>query len=252
MIKFIGAIIGFVVFRLPGAIIGYLIGSFFDNTTTIEKDEYTGYTNNFNHEEFSYSFLVLTASVLKADGNVTRNELEFVKELYKQNFGIDKTRADMLKLRDILNQQLNIDSSCYSINQNMIKSEKVKLIHYLFGIAQADGNISANEFYQIQNIAQKINISQWDFEAIKIKFTYTGNYQNYQYQSKTNINENYKELGLDKNATDDEIKKTYRKLARQYHPDKHASKTQSELKTAEEKFKKIQQAYNQIKKERGI
>ena len=253
MIKFIGAIIGFLVFRFPGAIIGYLIGSLFDGNISLEKDEPANGKSSFDSEEFSYSFLVLTASVLKADGNVTRNELEFVKELYKQNFGIEKTKSDMLKLRDILNSHVNIDNSCLSINQKMIKSEKVKLIHYLFGIAQADGSISNNELSLIKIISQKINISQWDFEAIKMKFTYSESYSSYDYYTKQTSNTNsYKELGIDKNASDDEIKKTYRKLARQYHPDKHASKSPTEIKNAEEKFKKIQQAYNQIKKERDL
>ena len=53
-------------------------------------------------------------------------------------------------------------------------------------------------------------------------------------------------------ATDEVIKTTYRKLARQYHPDKHATKSPEESKAAEEKFKKIQQAYNEIKKEKGL
>lgn len=252
MIKFLGALIGFIFFRIPGAIIGYLIGSIFESSNSVEKDEQNYNTNNFYREDFSHSFLVLTASILKADGNVTKNELEFVKELYKQNFGVDKTRVDMLKLRDILNSHLNIDSSCIGINQNMIKSEKVKLIHYLFGIAQADGDISNNELNLLQYIAQKLIISQWDFEAIKIKFTYTGNNSSYGNSSKVSSTDNYKELEIEPNASDEEIKKTYRKLARQYHPDKHASKPATEVKTAEEKFKKIQQAYNQIKKERGL
>ncbi|NUM32177.1 MAG: DnaJ domain-containing protein [Bacteroidetes bacterium] len=250
MIKFIGAIIGYIVFRIPGAIIGFLIGSMFDKSNSeVEEQTYTG--RSYRSDEFSESFLVLTASVLKADGNVTRTELDFVKKLYKQNFGIEKTRSDMLKLRDILNSEFNVDFSCIKINQMMIQTEKVKLIHYLFGIAKADGNISNNELNTLKYIALKINLSQWDFESIKSRFTYSGNYSG-SYSTPKNTADYYNELGLNKNSTDEEIKKTYRKLARQYHPDKHASKSPSDVKIAEEKFKKIQQAYNEIKKERDL
>ncbi|MFM9943972.1 MAG: TerB family tellurite resistance protein [Bacteroidia bacterium] len=211
--------------------------------------------------DFSHSFLVLTAAVLRADGTVTRNELEFVKELYKQNFGIDKTKADMLVLRDILQGEIiQWETACLGIKQNMIQTERVKLIHYLFGIAKADGSITQNELNTIRNISLNISLSQWDFEAIKVRFTHTYSQENYEgytggYGRQTSFykrDDHYKTLGLESSATDEIIKTTYRKLARQYHPDKHASKSPQEVKAAEEKFKKIQEAYNEIKKERGL
>ena len=258
MIKFILALLGFVVFRFPGAIIGYLLGSFLENSslTTFESEPVfqSGTRSNL---DFSHSFLVLTGAVLKADGIVTRNELEFVKELYKQNFGIDKTRADMLVLRDILAANtIQWEQACLGIRQNMIQTERVKLIHYLFGIAKADGNITPNELAIIKNIAININLSQWDYEAIRVKFMGAYNQQDpynsgrpYAYYNRDEV---YKVLELSSSATDAEIKQTYRKLARKYHPDKNASLGPEAAKSAEEKFKKIQEAYNTIKKERGI
>ncbi len=141
MIKFICALIGFAVFRFPGAFIGYLLGSLFENmsVTTSGDSEPVFSSGTRTGGDFSQSFLVLTAAVLRADGTVTRNELEFVKELYKQNFGVDKTKADMLVLRDILQGEIiRWENACLSIRQNMIQTERVKLIHYLFGIAKAD------------------------------------------------------------------------------------------------------------------
>jgi DnaJ like chaperone protein len=262
VIRFIAALIGYYLLKFPGAILGYLIGSFIENFSSVKvESEPTYRSNNAGNSNFSESFLILTAAVLRADGSVTRSELDFVKELYKQNFGIDKTRADMLVLRDILRGEINWEAACYGINQLMIKTERVKLIHYLFGIAKADGNISPNELNIIQNIAQKINLSQYDFEFVKSKFTGTYNrefWEDYtgsssrQQSTYYRRDDHYKALGLESTNTDEEIKTTYRKLARQYHPDKHASKSAEEIKIAEEKFKKIQQAYNEIKKERGL
>ncbi len=264
MIKFLFALIGFLFFKFPGAILGYLLGSFLENmsvTTTNVDEEPVFRAGTRTGGDFSHSFLVLTAAVLRADGSVTRNELEFVKELYKQNFGLDKTKADMLVLRDILQGEIiRWENACMSIRQNMIQTERVKLIHYLFGIAKADGSISQNELSIIQNIAKYINLTQWDFETIKGKFT--GSYNRQYWEEYTGGSrqqttyykreDHYKTLGLESSATDEVIKTTYRKLARQHHPDKHASKSPEETKAAEEKFKKIQQAYNEIKKERGL
>lgn len=261
MIKFILAILGYAILKFPGAILGYIIGSAMENFSIKTNTDETFREGYRKQVDFSRSFLELTAAVLRADGAVTRSELEFVKELYKQNFGLEKTKADMLLLRDILQGEINWETACANINQNMVKTERVKLIHYLFGIAKADGNITLNELNIIQHIAQRINLSQWDFESIRMRFTaankndfweeYTSGYSRQQtsYYKRT---DHYKVLTLEPNATDEEIKTTYRKLARQYHPDKHASKSPEEVKSNEEKFKKIQEAYNQIKKERGL
>ena len=263
MIKFVFALIGFLVYRFPGAILGYLIGSFIENMNfgPAPEAEPVFTTGTGNRADFSRSFLVLTAAVLRADGTVTRNELEFVKELYKQNFGIDKTRADMLVLRDILQGEIEWEEACSGIRSHMIQTERVKLIHYLFGIAKADGDVTLNELNIIQNISLNINLTKWDFEAIRSKFTgtynrefweeYTGS-SSHRHATPYKREENYKTLGLTSSDTDEIIKSTYRKLARQHHPDKHASKSAEETKAAEEKFKKIQQAYNEIKKERGL
>lgn len=258
MIKFIAALIGYYLLRFPGAILGYLIGSFIENVQTGDVERKTfDRSGRDGQTGFSRSFLVLTAAVLRADGTVTKNELEFVKELYKQNFGIDKTREDMLLLRDILQGEIHWEAACMNVNSFMVKTERVKLIHYLFGIAKADGNVSYNELSIIQKIAQRIHLSQWDFETIRMRFTgtYSQDYRD-TYSGGSGYarpkEDPYKELSLQPGATDDEIKSMYRKLARQYHPDKHASKSQEEQKAAEEKFKKIQTAYNEIKKERGL
>jgi len=261
LIKFIAALIGYYLLRFPGAILGYLIGSFIENmNVNVSREEPSFRPNNSQQGNFSHSFLVLTAAVLRADGNVTKTELEFVKELYKQNFGVDKTKEDMLVLRDILQGEIPWESACVNVNSLMIKTERVKLIHYLFGIAKADGQITYNELSLLQKISQRINLSQWDFESIKTRFTGTYNREYWeQYtggsagqQRNYNREDHYKTLALDSNATNDEVKASYRKLARQYHPDKHASKGSEETKAAEEKFKKIQNAYNEIKKERGL
>jgi len=262
VIRFIAALIGYYLLKFPGAILGYLVGSFIENFRSVKTESEPSFrSNTAGNSNFSESFLILTAAVLRADGSVTRTELHFVTELYKQNFGIDKTRSDMLVLRDILRGEINWEAACYGINQMMIKTERVKLIHYLFGIAKADGTISVNEINIIQNIARKINLSQYDFEFVKSKFAetynrefweeYTGS-SSHQQPSYYRRHNHYKTLSIELTATDEEIKTAYRKLARQYHPDKHASKSAEEIKIAEEKFKSIQQAYNEIKKERGL
>ena len=91
----------------------------------------------------------------------------------------------------------------------------------------------------IKNIAQKLGVSQTDFESLKNMFY-------------RDVNSDYKILGVDASATDDQIKKAYRKMAIAHHPDKVASMGEEYQKGAQEKFMKIQEAYENIKKKRGF
>jgi DnaJ like chaperone protein len=116
---------------------------------------------------------------------------------------------------------------------------RVQLVHYMFGIAKADGDVAESEMNVIKNIAQKLGVSQTDFESLKNMFY-------------RDVNSDYKILGVDASATDDQVKKAYRKMAIAHHPDKVASMGEEYQKGAQEKFMKIQEAYENIKKKRGF
>ena len=128
---------------------------------------------------------------------------------------------------------------CMQIRQHMDHSSRLQLLHFLFGIAKADGNVAEVEMQTIQRIAGYLYINDRDFQSIKAMFY-------------NEVNAAYKILEIDKNATNNEVKKAYRKMVKKHHPDKLRHLGEEHLKGAEEKFRKIQQAYEQIQKERGI
>lgn len=236
--KWIGGGLGFLLGNGIGAVIGFAIGSLFDHSS--DEDIEGMNRNDFRTDRFSSALLVLTAAVMKADGSVVKSELEYVKEFWKRQFGIDKTKRDILILREILKQNISIRQMALEIRQHMPHSQRLQLMHYLFGIAQADGRLDNSELQILARIASYLNISQQDFRA---------------FQGMTNPGSSvdvYSVLGLEKSATNEEIKKAYRSLARKYHPDKVNSLGEEHRKAAEEKFKKLQEAYNVIKKERGL
>jgi DnaJ like chaperone protein len=113
------------------------------------------------------------------------------------------------------------------------------LIQYLFGIAQADGNVSDSEMKVIQKIASYFRISKIEFEQIKSLFY-------------KDVSSSYKLLGIDDSASNNEIKKAYRKMAVKHHPDKFNQLGEEQQKAAKKKFQKIQEAYQHLKKERAI
>jgi DnaJ like chaperone protein len=112
-------------------------------------------------------------------------------------------------------------------------------VHYLFGIAKADGNVAESELSSIENIANLLGVSQQEFVSLKNMFY-------------RDVNSDYKILGIAASASNEEVKKAYRKMAIAHHPDKVASMGEEYQKGAKEKFLKIQEAYENIKKNRGF
>ena len=91
----------------------------------------------------------------------------------------------------------------------------------------------------ISIIAKYMGISSSDFQSIKAMFV-------------QQVDSAYKILGIDSNATDDEVKKAYREMAKKYHPDKVAYLGEDVRKSAEQKLQEVNEAYEKIKKQRGF
>ena len=240
----IGAILGFIATRsFFGAFIGYLIGSAlgssFISVSSSNQKGSSNFSSNTSQNEFATALLILSASVMKADGFVKKSELEFVKQFFNRQFPPSYAREYILRFRDILKKDYNVSSECNRLLRFLSLDQRLFLIQYLFGIAQADGNVSSSEVKLIEQIASYFRISSIEFQQLKSMF----------YKDASNA---YKVLGLDSKATDTEIKKAYRKMAIKHHPDKFAQMGEEHQKAAKEKFQKLQDAYETIKKERGM
>lgn len=117
-------------------------------------------------------------------------------------------------------------------------SQRLQLYHFLVSLAACDG-ITQPEINILETIASYIGLSKSEADSILAQF-------------RPSNDSNYKILEIDPSATDDEVKKAYRKMAIKYHPDKVATLGPDIQKAAEEKFKAVSQAYEAICKERGI
>jgi DnaJ like chaperone protein len=212
-----------------GAIMGYALGSITSQQT---------YTQT-RGGDFGAAMLVLFAAVMKADNELKKTELEFVKRFFIENFGTSYTKQRMELFKKILKQDIDIKSVCNQIKIHMDINSKLQLIHVMFGLSKADNNIHKNELNTISNIAKLIGLNEKDFNSIKAMFI-------------ENTESAYKILGLDSKSNNSEIKLAYRKMAAKFHPDKVAHLGEEFTKVAEEKFKAINDAYQKIKKERNL
>ena len=240
--KWVGGGLGWAFGGPIGALVGYMFGSMFDGGSSQQgghqQHPYQSGTGT-QRGDFSMSLLVLSAAVMKADGIVKKSELEYVKKFLAQNFGQEKTSQLMLVLRELLKKEINIQEVSVQIASFMDYSGRLQLLHFLFGIALADGFIDASETGTIQSISNFMRISSSDFQSVKAMFV-------------KDTSSAYKILEISADATDEEVKKAYKKMAIKYHPDKVSHLGDDVRKAAEEKFQKMNAAFEEIKKERGI
>lgn len=241
-LKWIGGGLGWAFGGPIGAILGFALGSMV-GTTEITT---SGDPNSRAHgrmrtstNDFVISLLVLSAAVMQADGRVLKSELAYVKDFFIRQFGERKAKEQIGLLREILKQPLRTREICIQIRTHMPHPMRLQLIHYIFGLAQADGSLHGRELKVIEEIANYLGINQKDYASIRAMFG-------------TDTNSAYAVLEIDQNASEAEIKKAYRKMALKYHPDKLNSLGEDIQKAAKEKFLKVQEAYEIIKKQRNI
>jgi DnaJ like chaperone protein len=238
------------------AIIGFVVGSFVDNyQTTMAKlrqnaekdgrsfsaeDVFSYYQQRTSVNDVPTMLMALSAAVMTADGKVLKAELDYVKAFFSQQFGPQFNSSHLQTLKRFIDSgNIPLQQICQDIRMRMQPEIRVQLVHYLFGIAKADGHVSASELTIIQSIAQSLGVSTSEFESVKNMFY-------------RNTDSDYIVLGITATATDEEVKKAYRQMAVKFHPDKVAQMGEEFQKGAKEKFQSIQDAYDAIKKSRGI
>jgi len=238
--KWIGGGLGWAFGGPIGALIGFTLGSMFDGTQISSTMTSIG-SSRTTEGDFKMSLLVLMACIMKADGHVDKAELAVVKKFLVSNFGEQGALDALHILKNLLEQDINEGEVAMQISQNLNYSSKLELLHLLFNIAYADGEVVASEMATIQRIASIFRIDRLDFESVKAP-----------YMKLVDRDWAYKSLEIEPTATNDEIKKAYRNMAKKYHPDKVNDLGEDVKKSATEKFRSVNEAYENLKTQRGM
>jgi len=245
----------------PGFILGTFLG--------IIISQYIARRNYSRSKTMDISVLEsitkLSLVLMKADNSLMRSELHLFKNFMSQNFGNEIAAKAIEILQQLKDTPLTVDSAAGDINQKLNYTERMHVLQFLFQLAGADEPINTAEWSVLSQIAQRLKIQQGDFMRLRMMFEFmysqqyfrTGGY-NYQHQQSYSdrytppLEADYAILGVKSTDSDETIKSAYRRLAVANHPDKVQHLGETARAAAEKRFSEINQAYQRIKKARGL
>ena len=239
--KWIVGVLGWAMFGPIGGILGYYFTSRLEKLTEAAAEAGYGEDQTWNQGQrnsFLMSLLVLSTAVIKADGKTTQEEMARLREFFAANFGAPAADEAETIVKDLLQKDFNLYEVCVQIRSCMDYPQRLQLYHFLVSLGACDG-LAQREIDVLETIATYIGLSKSDYDSIFAQFRPAND-------------SNYKILGIEPGATDEEVRKAYRRMAVKYHPDKVATLGADVQRAAEEKFKAISQAYEAICRERGI
>lgn len=240
MLRWFLVILGYIIFRFPGAVIGYLIGSLLESNSSRPSFNPYQSSRQVTPADFELNLLSLASLVVKADGKVSQTELDYVRMYFVQAYGKERANATFRLFNEVIKKrEVSAVKIANYLKQRTRYESRLQIIHFLFSIADADGHVSEAEIRMINEISGYMGVYPNDFSSIKAMFF-------------KNPDSAYKILEIDRNASVSEIKAAHRKMVKKYHPDKLQHLDEAHRRGGEEKFKKVQEAYEQIRKEKGF
>lgn len=238
--------LGFVVGGPIGALVGIMIASAFEATTSVDMDNSKsrhkgGGYKRATQGDIRVSIIVLIACVIKSDGQVLKSEINYVKPFFIRTFGEQGAKQALHLLKELLEKDLDHIAIAQQIGQCVNYSTRLELLNLLLSVANSDGSFAEQELHVIEQIAHHMSVQRADFQSLLAL-----------YHRQKDVNWAYVALEISPSASNEEVKKAYRRMAMKYHPDKVATAGEEIRKQATEKFRGINEAYEYIKKQRGI
>ncbi len=251
--KLVGGGFGFMLGGPIGALLGVVVGHQLDRGLNI-IDLNAGDTERVQLAFFTTSFSVM-GYLAKVDGQVSKSEIQMAENIMRQmNLSSEQRRAAI----DLFNQGKQPDFALDEVLEQFRKechrrtSLLQMFLEILISTAYADQQFEPAEYNALKHIATHIGFSVDHLDQLIQMVSAQGSYQKQAGTALRPVDEAYAVLGVDSKISDTDLKKTYRRLMSQHHPDKLVAKGLPEemIKIANEKTSEIRKAYEQIKQHR--
>lgn len=234
--KMAGAAAGLAIGGPIGALIGGFAGHF-----AVDRDKADG-EGSENQVAFTVGVIALGAKMAKADGVVTKDEVDAFKEVFKVS---DNEMQNVARIFDLAKQDVAGFEAYAEQLATMFKSNRELLedvLDGLFHIAKADDVLHPNELDFLAEVAERFGFSKTEFKYIQSRHV------------SSNRRDPYDVLEVTPDISDGDLKSHYRKLVIENHPDKLIARGVPEefIEIANKKLAVINEAYDEISKERGI
>lgn len=255
MFKLVGTLIGFYFFGIFGAFIGFLLGSIVDRYSAYGMGGVNPLSSAHRQTVFLETVFALMGKLAKADGHISQDEIAHVEQFIKklgmsaehreQSIAIFKRgAAPDFEYEPNLRQFMAVCGHTHSLKQ--------MLLIYLIVMALSDGRVDPAEERLLIDIARHLGYDQAAFKRMLDMVLNQSHFAGGQATSATALDDAYKALGVGKESSDQEVKRAYRKLMSQYHPDKLMGQGVPEdmIAVATEQAQEVQVAYDLITKSR--
>lgn len=257
MFKLIGLIAGFYFLGFFGALLGLFIGSMIDRARAYGAGGMNPLQNALRQSVFIETMFISMGKLAKADGQVSEKEIAHA-ELLMEKLGM--TPAHRVQAIALFKQGADPAFAIEATYARFMsicghtRHLKQVLLVYLIAMATADGGAHPAEEVLLADIARRLGFDQTAFRQLLDMVQNQAHFATGQPSSEAALDDAYKALGVTKDNTDQEIKRAYRKLISQYHPDKLIGQGLPEdmIALASEKAKEIQLAHDLIEKSRNI
>ena len=257
MFKLIGVIAGYYFFGFFGALLGLFAGSYFDRMRAYGSGAINPLQNALRQAVFLETVFIAMGKLAKADGHVSQGEIDHV-ELFMHKLGMtaEHRQQAIAMFKRGADPAFDIEPTIarFMAVCGHTKHLKQVLVVYLIVMALADGHFHPAEEALLAGIAGRLGYDQAAFKQMLDMVLNQSHFAGGQANTASALEDAYKALGVTRDSTDQEIKRAYRKLMSQYHPDKLMGQGVPEdmIAMATEQAKEIQLAHDLIKQHRNI
>ena len=253
--KLLGALFGLIILGPIGMALGFIFGHLYDLGYFHAFIEATrGGIHTQAQKVFFESTFKIMGYIAKSDGHVSEKEIETARIIMsKMGLTGDQKEQAIFLFSIGKRADFNLDKTLFELQQ-VCRIQPALLNIFLdiqLQMATADGSLSTEKKATLDHICKRLGIQGFEFHSQQ--------HQYYSHQQKTpsdkmGLSEAYVILGVTQQATNDEIKKAYRRLMSQNHPDKLIAKglPPEMIKIATQKTQRIKKAYEEIKTHRKM